>query len=140
MNEIILSEYEKKIIAEIGYVQKTLDNLYLKLLDDCYFLDFSPIGKILSFHVPKDFSDFDRVMELLVHFISNTPEKAFRTYAVRKRGGISIVGDKKPDYLYIFFGDEHKIDPRTTKQEIISIVFLRYTEIKTPLDDFQVHN
>lgn len=133
-----LSNSDRDTLDEFGFVKTLSGEIYLKFVDGCHFLEF-PIGKIFSLHVPDDFLEFDRVVKCVLQIQPDVKNSVIHTFAIRKRGGLSIVAEKKPDDVYIYVPESCEIDIPSLSSLIISIRSMEYTTEPHPLDRFHVY-
>ncbi|WEA60917.1 hypothetical protein PO860_03300 [Rhizobium sp. BJ04] len=133
-----LSVSDQETLDEFGFVQTLSDETYLKFVAGCHFLDFSPMGKIFSLHVPDDFLKFDRVVKCALQIQPDVKNSVIHTFAVRKRGGISVAADKRPDDIYIYVPERCEVDVQLLRSLTISILSMEYTTEPHPLNKLYV--
>ncbi|MBY5881761.1 hypothetical protein HFN46_21830 [Rhizobium leguminosarum] len=133
-----LTVSDQETLDEFGFVQTLSGETYLKFVAGCHFLDFYPMGKIFSLHVPDDFLKFDRVVKCVLQIQPDVKNSVIHTFAVRKRGGISVAAYKRPDDIYIYVPERCEIDVQLLRSLTISILSMEYTTEPHPLNKFSV--
>ncbi|MGO8548172.1 hypothetical protein ACC732_26355 [Rhizobium ruizarguesonis] len=132
-----LSVSDQETLDEFGFVKTLSGETYLKFVGGCHFLQF-PTGKIFSLHVPDDFLKFDRVVKCVLQIQPNVKNSVIHTFAVRKRGGISVAAYKRPDDIYIYVPESCEIDVQLLSRLTISILSVEYTTEPHPLNKLYV--
>ncbi|GGD78995.1 hypothetical protein [Rhizobium anhuiense] len=132
-----LSVSDLETLDEFGFVKTLSGEIYLKFVGGCRFLQF-PIGKIFSLHVPDDFLKFDRVVKCVLQIQPDVKKSVIHTFAVRKRGGISVAADKRPDDIYIYVPERCGIDVQLLSSLTISILSMEYTTEPHPLSKLYI--
>ncbi|WP_261337991.1 hypothetical protein [Rhizobium leguminosarum] len=133
-----LSMSDLETLDKFGFVKTLSGETYLKFVAGCHFLDFSPMGKIFSLHVPDDFLKFDRVVKCALQIQPDVKNSVIHTFAVRKRGGISVAAYKRPDDIHIYVPESWEIDVQLLSSLTISILSMEYTTEPHPLNKFSV--
>ncbi|NNH60325.1 hypothetical protein HLI01_26710 [Rhizobium laguerreae] len=132
-----LSVSDQETLDEFGFVKTLSGETYLKFVGGCHFLQF-PIGTIFSLHVPDNFLKFDRVVKCVLQIRPDVKNSVVHTFAVRKRGGISVAAEKRPDDIYIYVPESCEIDAQLLSSLTISILSMEYTTEPHPLNKFSV--
>ncbi|WP_038687401.1 hypothetical protein [Rhizobium etli] len=132
-----LTVSDQDTLDEAGFVVTRSGEIYLKFVGGCRFLDF-PIGTVFSLHVPNDFLEFDRVVKCVLQIRPDVKNSVIHTFAVRKRGGVSVAAEKRPDDLYIYVPEQCEIDVQLLSSVTISILSMEYATEPHPLNKLYV--
>ncbi|MBB2713080.1 hypothetical protein N2597_03175 [Rhizobium sophoriradicis] len=132
-----LTVSDQDTLDEAGFVKTRSGKIYLKFVGGCHFLDF-PIGTVFSLHVPNDFLEFDRVVKCVLQIRPDVKNSVIHTFAVRKKGGVSVAAEKRPDDLYIYVPEQCEIDVQLLSSVTISILSMEYATEPHPLNKLYV--
>ncbi|MBX5160376.1 MULTISPECIES: hypothetical protein [unclassified Rhizobium] len=132
-----LSVPDQDTLDTSGFVKTLSGEIYLKFVSGCRFMEF-PIGKLFSLHVPDDFLEFDRVVKCALQIQPDVKNSVIHTFAVRKRGGVSVAAEKRPDDLYIYVPEKCEVDVQLLSSLTISILSMEYTTEPHPLNKLYV--